>query len=123
VAFQPHRIKKLRALHDHVIAEEMNFEGRTLTSGIILPGDNGKSSGIRPRWGRVYAIGPEQQDVTVGQWICVAHGRWTRGVEIEDDSGVKTIRRIDPKDILLISDEQPDDDTMSDAVVVPERSR
>jgi hypothetical protein len=101
----------------------MNFEGRTLTSGIILPGDNGKSSGIRPRWGRVYAIGPEQQDVTVGQWICVAHGRWTRGIEIEDDTGVKTIRRIDPKDILLISDEQPDDDTMSDAVVVPERSR
>jgi len=123
MSFQPHRIKQLRALHDHVIAEEMNFEGRTLTSGIILPGDNGKSSGIRPRWGRVYAIGPEQRDVTVGQWICVAHGRWTRGVEIEDDTGVKTIRRIDPKDILLISDEQPDDDTMSDAVVVPERSR
>ena len=123
MAFQPQRISRLRALHDHVIAEEMNFEGRTLTSGIILPGDNGKSSGIRPRWGRVYAIGPEQRDVTVGQWICVAHGRWTRGVEIEDDNGVRTIRRIDPKDILLISDEQPDDDTMSDAVVVPERSR
>ena len=123
MAFKPHRISRLRALHDHVITEEMNFEGRTLTSGIILPGDNGKSSGIRPRWGRVYAIGPEQRDVTVGQWICVAHGRWTRGVEIEDDNGVRTIRRIDPKDILLISDEQPDDDTMSDAVVVPERSR
>lgn len=123
MSFQPRRIKSLRALHDHVIVEEMNFSGRTLTSGIILPGDNGKSSGIRPRWGRVYAIGPEQRDVTPGQWICVAHGRWTRGVEIEDDTGVRTIRRIDPADILLISDEQPDDDTMSDAVVVPERSR
>jgi len=122
MSFQPHRIKKLRALHDHVIVEEMNFSGRTLTSGIILPGDNGKSSGIRPRWGRVYATGPEQKDVTVGQWICVAHGRWTRGVEIEDETGVKTIRRIDHKDILLISDEAPDDDTMSDAVVVPDRS-
>jgi co-chaperonin GroES (HSP10) len=122
MSFQPHRIKKLRALHDNVIVEEMNFSGRTLTSGIILPGDNGKSSGIRPRWGRVYATGPEQKDVTVGQWICVAHGRWTRGIEIEDDTGTKTIRKIDPKDILLISDQQPDDDTMSDAVVVPERS-
>lgn len=122
--FGPHRISRLRALHDHVIVEEMNFKGRTLSSGIILPSDNGKSSGIRPRWGRVYAIGPEQQDVSVGQWICVAHGRWTRGVEIEDDTGVHTIRRIDPKDILLISDEEPpEDDTMSDAVVVPERSR
>jgi co-chaperonin GroES (HSP10) len=123
MSFQPHRISKLRALHDHVIVEDMNFEGRTLTSGIILPTDNGKSSGIRPRWGRVYAVGPEHQDVTVGQWICVAHGRWTRGVTIEDDTGVRTIRRIDPADILLVTDEQPDDDTMSDAVVVPERSR
>lgn len=120
----PHKIKKLRALHDHVIVEDMNFSGRTLSSGIILPSDNGKSSGIRPRWARIYAIGSEQKDVTVGQWICVAHGRWTRGIEIEDDQGVRTIRRIDPQDILLLSDEEPpEDDTMSDAVVVPERSR
>jgi hypothetical protein len=92
-------------------------EARTLSSGIILPQDDGKSSGIRPRWGQVYAVGPEQKDVTVGQWICVAHGRWTRGLEIEDSEGVRTIRKIDPKDILLISDESPAaDDTISDAV-------
>lgn len=112
---------KLRALHDHVLVEDMNFSGRQLTSGIILPSDNGKSSGIRPRWGRVYAVGPEHRDVQVGQWICVAHGRWTRGVEILDRDGPRTIRRIDPQDILLVSDQEPDDDTMSDAVVVPER--
>lgn len=108
-------------MHDTVIVEDMNFSGRQLTSGIILPSDNGKSSGIRPRWGRVYAVGPAHQDVQVGQWICVAHGRWTRGIEIEDSDGVKTIRRIDPQDILLVTDKMPDDDTMSDAVVVPER--
>ena len=117
----PNRIKKLRALHDHVIAEDMNFSGRQLTSGIILPSDDGKSSGIRPRCGRVYAVGPKHRDVSPGQWICVAHGRWTRGVEIEDDQGSRTIRRIDPRDILLVTDQQPDDDTMSDAVTVPER--
>jgi hypothetical protein len=54
----------------------------------------------------------------VGQWICVAHGRWTRGVEVEDEAGPKTIRKIDPKDILLVTDQQPQDDTMSDAVHV-----
>jgi hypothetical protein len=92
-------------------------DARQLSSGIILPGDDGKSAGIRPRWGQVYEVGPEQRDVRPGQWICVAHGRWTRGLEIEDDQGVKTIRRIDPKDILLVSDEHPgSDDTMSDAV-------
>lgn len=122
-SYAPRKIRGLRALNDSVIVEDMVFDERQLSSGIILPSDNGKSSGIRPRWGRVYAVGPEHRDVRVGQWICVAHGRWTRGIEIEDDAGVRTIRRIDPNDILLVSDEQPDDDTMSDAVVVPERSR
>lgn len=116
-AFAPHRIYKLKALHDAVIVSDMEFKGRQLSSGIILMNDNGKTEGIRPRWGQVYEVGPEQQDVHPGQWICVAHGRWTRGLEIEDDSGVKTIRKVDPKDILLISDEHPgSDDTISEAV-------
>lgn len=116
-AFAPHRIEKLKALRDNILVCDMEFTGRQLSSGIILMSDNGKSEGIRPRWGRVYEIGPEQQDVTVGQWICVAHGRWTRGLEIEDNEGQKTIRKIDPKDILLVSDEHPgSDDTISEAV-------
>lgn len=114
-------VGSLRALHDTVLVEDMNFSGRTLTSGIILPSDNGKSSGIRPRWGRVYAVGPDHHDVRVGQWICVAHGRWTRGIEIQDSQGTRTLRRIDPNDILLVSDHEPQDDTMSDAISVPER--
>ena len=57
-----------------------------------------------------------------GQWILVAHGRWTRGIEIEDDTGVHTIRRVDADDILLVSDEQPSDDTMSDAVHIDAKS-
>jgi co-chaperonin GroES (HSP10) len=117
MAFQPHRIEKLRVLNNNVLVEEMNFQGRQLSSGIILPNDNGKAAGIRPRWGRVYAVGPEQKDVTVGQWICVAHGRWTRGIDIEDSAGAKTIRRIDPNDILLVSNQHPGfDDTISSAI-------
>ena len=116
-AFAPHRIEKITALHDNILVCDMEFTGRQLSSGIILMNDNGKSEGIRPRWGRVYEIGPEQRDVTVGQWICVAHGRWTRGVDIEDETGKHVIRRIDHKDILLVSDEEPGaDDTISEAV-------
>ena len=116
-SFSPTRVESLRALNDNVLVRDMEFRGRQLSSGIILPSDNGKADGIRPRWAEIYAVGPEQQDVRPGQWICVAHGRWTRGVEIEDSEGVKTIRRIDPRDILLVSDEHPGtDDTISDAV-------
>ena len=119
LAFEPHRFEKrqFKPLQDWVIATDMNFDGRTLSSGIVLLNDNGKSEGIRPRWGKVYAVGPDQTEVQEGQWICVAHGRWTRGIDVEDETGKHTIRRIDHKDILLVSDEEPGyDDTMSQAV-------
>jgi hypothetical protein len=124
-AFAPHEItrEKFHALGDSVIVEDMEFDVRITQTGLILPNDNGKSSGIRPRWGRVYAIGPEQTDVRVGEWICVAHGRWTRGVDIEDELGKRTIRKIDPNDILMSADEQPNDLTFSDAVYVANKER
>jgi co-chaperonin GroES (HSP10) len=124
-AFSPHKINRhqLRALHDHVIVSEMTFDQRITQGGLILLNDNGTTLGIRPRWGQVYAVGSEQKDVQVGQWICVAHGRWTRGLDIEDETGLRTIRRIDPEDILLISDTQPQDDTMSTAVHVAKQTQ
>ena len=119
-AFSPHKIiyKNFEAINDDVIVESMVFDERITQSGLVLLNDNGTSLGIRPRWGRVYAIGPKQKEVNVGDWILVGHGRWTRGLEIEDEIGVKTIRKIDPNDIMLVSDEQPHDDTMSTAVHV-----
>jgi co-chaperonin GroES (HSP10) len=126
-AFSPHKLSKsqIKALHNHVIVAEMAFDQRITQSGLILMNDNGTTLGIRPRWGRVYAVGPKQQDVRVGQWVCVAHGRWTRGLDIEDESGKTTIRRIDPNDILLISysEQMPQDDTMSTAVHVSKQER
>ena len=123
-AYAPHKVQNLRPLKDTVLVTDMVFKERKLNSGLILLNDNGTTAGIRPRWGRIYAVGPEQKDYSPGDWICVAHGRWTRGVEIEDSEGtVITIRKVDPKDILLISDEQPSDDTMSDAVQVTAQKR
>lgn len=128
-AFEPHQITRnqIRALNKDVLVADMEFDTRITQSGIILPNDNGTSLGIRPRWGRVYAVGPKQKDVQVGQWIMVAHGRWTRGIDIDDGEveHKRTIRKIDPKDILLISDrqERPQDDTQSDAVHVPKQVR
>jgi co-chaperonin GroES (HSP10) len=119
-AYSAHRIDRdqLKPLRDAVIVSDMNFDERLSTGGIVLVKDNGKSSGIRPRWGRVYAVGPEQHTVKVGTWICVEHGRWTRGLDIEDETGKQTLRRVDPKDIMMESDEMPQDVTFSDAIHV-----
>jgi co-chaperonin GroES (HSP10) len=120
LAFSAHKLNReqLHPLNDSVIVDDMVFDERFTNSGIVLLSDNGKSTGIRPRWGQVYAVGPEQQDVQVGEWVCVAHGRWTRGIDIEDETGKHTLRRVDPKDILLSSDQRPDDLTFSEAIHV-----
>jgi co-chaperonin GroES (HSP10) len=120
LAYQAHQLKReqLKPLNDSVIVGEMIFDERFTTGGIVLLNDNGKSTGIRPRWGQVYAVGPEQHDVRVGEWVCVAHGRWTRGIDIEDENGKHTLRRVDPKDILIQTDEQPCDETFSTAIHV-----
>lgn len=119
-AFEPHKISKskFKPLGEHVIVFDMAFDERITRSGIIIPNDDMKSQGIRPRWAQIYAVGPEQKDPELlpGKWICISHGRWTRGVQIEDETGKHTIRRVDVNDILLVSDEPVNDMTFSDKV-------
>jgi co-chaperonin GroES (HSP10) len=103
---------KIIPIRDNVLVTDMNFDMRVSAGGIVLPSDDGKSEGVRHRWGRVWAIGPEQQDVKVGEWILVEHGRWTRGVVVELEDGTDiTIRRVDLKGILMVTDEDPGDNT------------
>lgn len=115
-SYAPHKIKKILPLKDYVVVSDMAFDERLSNGGIVLLNDDMKSSGIRPRWAKVYAIGPEQKDIQVGQYILISHGRWTRGIKIEDDTGVHVIRKVDNNDILMVSDEPVNDQTLSDKV-------
>lgn len=116
LAFAPHKIKKLLPLRDNIIVNDMAFDERISNGGIVLLNDDMKNSGIRPRWAKVYAIGPDQKDVNVGQYILISHGRWTRGIKIEDDTGVHVIRKVDNNDVLMVSDQPVNDQTLSDKV-------
>ena len=99
---------KLRPIQAHILVRDMNFGEQVSAGGIVLKSDDGKSEGVRPRWCKIFAIGPEQKDVRVGEWILVEHGRWTRGLEVEEDDGTKfTIWRVDPTGILMSADEKP----------------
>ena len=119
-----HKIGRLIPIKNNVIVRDMDFSGRKLASGIVLLSDDGKSEGIRPRWARVYAVGPDQQDVEPGQWILVEHGRWSRGLEVDVGEETFTIRRVDPACIMFVSDEEPDlDETISTAVSVAKKER
>jgi hypothetical protein len=105
---------KIRALHDDVIVSDMDFGEIKTASGIVLRSDNGKAHGVKPRWGKVYKVGPEQKDIREGQWILIEHGRWTRKVKIHDGESEKDIQKVEVKSILAVSDEQPN---ISDVVI------
>ena len=111
-AYDPNKIKSIRAIGDHIIVTDMNFDQKITHSGIIIPHSDKKLEGIHARWARVYATGPNQRDVQVGQYVLVSHGRWTRGLDIEDAEGEKTIRRVDNKDILMVSNDPMQDETV-----------
>jgi co-chaperonin GroES (HSP10) len=110
--YDPKKIKSFRALQNYVIVTDMNFKEKISYGGIIIPNSDGKLEGVHARWGKVYAVGPRQQDVRTGQYVLVKHGRWTRGTLIEDQEGEKTIRRIDDADILMVSDEPVQDESI-----------
>ena len=96
-------------IHDGVLVTDMNFEEQTTAGGIVVISDDGKSEGIKPRWGQVYAVGKDQRDVQVGDWILIEHGRWTRSIKINDNGNEVTVRRVETKAIMLISDTRPND--------------
>lgn len=84
--------------------------GMTKTAGgIIITDDNMTNGGIRPRWGKVVMVASDVEDVRVGEWILVEHGRWTMGMDyIDSDTGGKVmVWMVEPKAMLLATDEDP----------------
>lgn len=107
MAIQANAVKPLK---NTILAENIEQGSRVTKGGIILQDDNMKDSGIRPRWCRVYAIGPEvDEQLKPGNWILVEHGRWTRGITVETPDGTIYLQKIDPNGILLVCDEDPRD--------------
>jgi co-chaperonin GroES (HSP10) len=99
----------IKPLHDKVLVADMNFGEQRSSGGIVMLGDDGKDHGIHPRWARVYAVGPEHnEEYNVGDWVLVEHGRWSRGIEVDEDGDKLTIRLIDNNCVMLWDKEQPD---------------
>ena len=102
------KLSQLRPVQSHILVSDMNFGEQKTAGGIILKSDDGKSEGVKPRWCRVRAIGKDQTSVKIGDWVLVEHGRWTRGLEVEDEDGnIITIRRVDENGIMMSAEERP----------------
>lgn len=100
---------QIRALNDDVIITDMDLGEQVTKGGIVILSDDGKAHGVKPRWGKVYKVGPKQKDIKEGQWILIEHGRWTRKIKINDGGGDKEIQKVEVSSILAVSDERPND--------------
>jgi co-chaperonin GroES (HSP10) len=101
-------IGSITPLRDKVLVHNIESGAKITMGGIIIPDDDGKERGIRARWAQVYAVGSEVQDIQVGQWILISHGRWSRGVDIQHKGSKTTVRQVDyPEAVLLVADSAP----------------
>ena len=101
--------EKLIPIKDRVFVTDMESGERVTRGGIIITDDDGKERGIRDRWARVFAVGPDAaDDLKKGDWILVAHGRWTPGVDLETSNGTVRVWLVEyPESVLVVSDEDP----------------
>lgn len=98
---------KIEPLKNDVLVYEME-KGEKIKNGIIHIDDNGKDSGIRPRWAKVYKVGSEVDYLKENEWILVPHGRWTYAVDFTDENNNNiNLQKVDTKDILMVSSEKP----------------
>ncbi len=96
-------------LSNDILVVEMETTGeRKTASGILLIDNNGKQSGIRPRWAKVYKIGKNVDYVKEGEWIYIEHGRWTYQYKLLTKDGEKSIQKVDTNCILMVSEEKPE---------------
>ena len=100
----------IKPLGAKIFVSNMEFGEQKTAGGLFIPSANGKAEGISPRWGQVWAVGPEQQDVSIGEWILIEHGRWTRTVEVEQEDGsILEVRMVDSKDVMMSTDDKPNE--------------
>jgi co-chaperonin GroES (HSP10) len=101
----------LKAIGQDILVTNMYFGEEKTAGGIIIGNDDGKERGIKSRWCQVFDIGKLSKlkdDIEIGDWIYVEHGRWSRAVMVEDSEGVEwVIRKVDTECILAVSSEEP----------------
>jgi co-chaperonin GroES (HSP10) len=102
-------MSQIKPLPKRILAELLGLQERVSAGGIVLKSDNGKDHGVRPRWAKVKLVGDGIDWVQPGQYVLVAHGRWSRQFECEHNGEKLKLVHLDNNEILLASDDEPDE--------------
>lgn len=112
----------VRAMRDKILAEMVDKPGeeKTTAGGIIITEKDGTENAVRPRWFKVYSVGNEIDWITKGKYVLVDHGRWSNGIQVNDDL---RLYLLDNKDCLLESETNPlkDGKLQVTSKVIPKR--
>jgi co-chaperonin GroES (HSP10) len=98
----------IKPLRKRVIVKSIEKGQQKTAGGIIIPDDDGKDRGIRPRWAQVYRVGEGITSVKEGEYVLIEHGRWGRGVQLDTGKEKFDIRIAEEESILLVSAEKPE---------------
>ena len=102
------KVSDFKPLKGKVFVTNLEHGERLSRGGIILRDDNLRDTGIRPRWGKVWAVGSDVEDIAIGEWVLIEHGRWTQKIHLEIKDELIDIWSIDyPNAVLLVSTEPP----------------
>lgn len=117
----------IRAINDNILCTEGDFGDQVTESGIVIKSNAGKSQGITARWFKIFECGPDvDREISrrTGWWVLVAYGRWTEGVEVDDErlpDGKAKIWKVDPNGCLALSEEKPETFYYNREVVTAEK--
>jgi co-chaperonin GroES (HSP10) len=109
---------------DNIICVDADFGDQTTAGGIIIKSNIKLSQGISSRWMQVFAVGPEIDSISAGDWVLVEYGRWTEEFSISDDrlpEGKALAWKVDPKGCMAVSSEKPETLYYNSAVVTADR--
>lgn len=100
-------MRTIAPIKDKIFGKMIDGFGLKKSSGgVIFNEKDGTEDAIRPRWFEVTHVGPDNIDFKVGEYVLVAHGRWSRGFKVDNFDETKYYM-LDLEEIFVKSDEYP----------------
>lgn len=99
---------KMKAFGDRILAVMIDRpDGYKKTdSGIFIADKDGDVSGIKPRWFQIASVGERINWVKEGEYVLVAHGRWSNKIKTGDPE-FPEVWLLDNDEIMAASDDKP----------------
>ena len=99
---------KIKAFGDRILGvmiDRPDGEWKAKKSGLFIAEKDQTTESIKPRWFQISSVGDRIDWVKPGDYVLVAHGRWSNGVTLSSDDS--KIWLLDNKEILGVSDIDP----------------